>query len=88
MKSNEANVAIHQKCLDPKIFMLWYNCLGHPRSIMMHKIIENSQGHPLMNLKILSSSNYSCYACSQGKLIVKPSRTKIVLESPSFLERI
>jgi hypothetical protein len=27
-------------------------------------------------------------SCSQGKLITKPSQSKVVIESPSFLERI
>ena len=49
MRTVETNVAIHQKCLDPKVFMLWHDCLGHPRLIMMHRIIENSHRHPLKN---------------------------------------
>jgi hypothetical protein len=32
--------------------MLWHDQLGHPRSIIMRRIIENSHGHPLKNLKI------------------------------------
>ena len=55
---------------------------------MMRRIIENSHGHPLMNQKILLSSDYPCTACSQGKLIVKPSHTKVLVESLTFLERI
>ena len=35
MRTVETNVAIHQKCSDPKVFMLWHDRLGHPRSIMM-----------------------------------------------------
>jgi hypothetical protein len=31
--------------------------------------------------------DYPCSACSQGKLIIKPSPSKIAIESPSFLER-
>ena len=57
LRKIEANVTIHQKCSNPKIFMLWYNHLRHPRSTMMHRIIENSHGHPLMNQKILSPSD-------------------------------
>ena len=34
------------------------------------------------------SSDYPCIACSQGKLIVRPSHTKVLVESPTFLERI
>ena len=55
---------------------------------MMHRIIENSHGHPLKNQKILLSSDYSCSACSQCKLITKPSHSNIVVDFPSFLERI
>ena len=55
---------------------------------MMRRIIENSHGHPLKNQKILLSNDYPCSACSQGKLITKPSHSKIVVECPSFLERI
>ena len=55
---------------------------------MMRQIIENSHGHPLKNQKILLSSDYLCSACSQGKLIVRPSHTKDLAESPTFLERI
>ena len=88
MRTVETNVAIHQKCLDPKVFMLWHDHLGHPRSIMMSQIIENSHGHPLKNQKILLPSDYPCSACSQVKLITKPSHSKIVVECPLFLERI
>jgi hypothetical protein len=55
---------------------------------MIRRIIENSHGHPLKNQKILAPSDYPCSAYSQGKLIIKPSLSKIVVESPSFLERI
>ena len=36
----------------------------------------------------LGPFNYTCVACSRGKLIIKPSFTKVTFESPSFLERI
>ena len=55
---------------------------------MMRKVLENSYGHPLKNLKILQSNEFSCPACSQGKLIIRPSSNKIGTESPMFLERI
>ena len=41
-----------------------------------------------MNQKILSPDDYLCSVCSQGKLIIKPSPSKIGMESPSFLKRI
>ena len=55
---------------------------------MMRRIIENSHGHPLNNQKILLSSDYPCTAYSQGKLIVRQYHTKVLVESPTFLERI
>jgi hypothetical protein len=55
---------------------------------MMRKIIENSCGHSLKNQKILQSNELSCAACSQGKLIIRPSPAKIQNESLTFLERI
>ena len=88
MRTVETNVAIHQKCSNPKVFMLWHDHLGHPRLIMMRWIIENSHRHPLKNQNILLFSDYPCSACSQGKLITKLSHSKIIVEYPSFLERI
>ena len=35
MRIVETNVAIHQKCSDPKVFMLWHDRLGHPGLIMI-----------------------------------------------------
>ncbi|KAL6327585.1 hypothetical protein AAG906_021876 [Vitis piasezkii] len=55
---------------------------------MMCRIINNSLGHPLKNRKILMPNDYNCVACSQGKLIIKPSFTKVEYESPTFLECI
>ena len=55
---------------------------------MIQRIIEHSNGHPLKNQKILLPNELSCEACSQGKLIVRPSINKIMSESPVFLERI
>jgi hypothetical protein len=55
---------------------------------MMRQIIENSYGHPLNNQNILLPTDYPCAACSQGKLVIKPSPSKVIVESPSFLQRI
>ena len=68
--------------------MLWHDQCGHPGSIMMRRIIENTHGHPLKNPKILLPSENPCAACSQGKLITKPSPSKVLIESPYFFERI
>ena len=56
--------------------------------MMMKRIIENSQGHEFKNQKILLSHEYPCVACLQGKLIVRPSHTKVKFESPIFLQRV
>lgn len=67
--------------------IVWHDRLGHPGSIMLQKIIRNSCGHPLKNQKILPH-DFSCVACSQGKLIIRPSPIKVNSESINFLERI
>lgn len=55
---------------------------------MMSRIIENSYGHHLKNLKIILSNENSCTTCSQGKLAPRPSHSKIGLESLLFLQII
>ena len=54
----------------------------------MRRIIENSNGHPLKDLKVLLNGEFFCIACYQGKLIVRTSPMKVKIESPTFLERI
>ncbi|CAL8994471.1 unnamed protein product, partial [Prunus brigantina] len=55
---------------------------------MMRRIITNSKGHPLLTKHITVSSDNLCQACSQGKLVIRPSQPKVDVESPSFLQRI
>ena len=55
---------------------------------MMRRIIHQSHGHEIENLKFQSSEAVPCLACSQGKLIIKPSKLKVDSEAPGFLERI
>jgi hypothetical protein len=88
IRTIESHVVMHQKCSNPKMFMLWHDRLGHPETIMTCRIIENSHRHPLKNQKILLQSDYPCAACSQCKLVIKSSHSKVILESPSFLQRI
>ncbi|XP_073153898.1 uncharacterized protein [Henckelia pumila] len=88
IKAVEANTCTNQKFIDQQSFKLWHDRLGHPGATMMRKIIMNSHGHPLKNQKILLHNDYSCVACSQGKLIIRPSPTKVDVEIPTFLERI
>ena len=88
IKSIESNVVVNQKFNYLKIFNLWHDRLGHPGSSMIRRIIEHSNEHPLKNQKNLLPNELSCEACSQGKLIIRPSINKIMSESPVFLERI
>ena len=55
---------------------------------MMQRIIEHSHEHSLKNQKIVLPNEYPCATCSQGKLIVIPSFSKVTFESLVFLERI
>ena len=88
ISSIEAHAIVNLQLTNHSEFIIWHNRLGHPGSIMMRRIIENSSGHSLKNKKILQTNEFSCAACSQGKLIIRPSLAKIGIESPIFLERI
>ena len=88
ISSIEAHAIVNQQLTNHSEFIIWHNRLGHPGSIMMQRIIENSSGHSLKNKKILQTNEFSCATCSQGKLIIRPSPAKIGIESPIFLERI
>ena len=88
IKLIESYAVMSQKFCDLKFFMIWHEHLGHPELSMMHRIINNSFRHPLKNQKILMTNYYNYVACSQDKLIIKPSFTKVEYESPTFLERI
>ena len=84
----ESHVVMNQKFNDPKAFLLWHERLGHPRLSMMRRIVQNSNRHPLTSKQILKSHDFSCIACSEDKLIIRPSFTKIASKSPTFLKRI
>ena len=64
IKPIESYVVVNQKFNDPKVFSLWHDKLGHPRSSMMRRIIKHSHRHPLKNQKLLSPNEYSCATCS------------------------
>ena len=83
----EAHIIVNQKFTNKNMFIVWHDRLGHPGSIMMRKIIENSCGHSLKNQKI-QSNELSCATCSQEKFIIRPSPAKIQNESLTFLEHI
>ena len=82
----ESHTVMNQKFNDPKVFLLWHERLGHTRLSMMRCIIQNSNRNPLTSKQIVKSHDFSCTTCSQGKLIIIPSFTKIASESPAFLE--
>ena len=88
IRTIEAHNVMNQKFTDPQIYVLWHDRLGHPGSTMMRRIIANSNGHSLSTKDIILSNDKPCQACSQGKLIIKPSQLRIDAESPSFLQRI
>ena len=84
----ESYAVMNQKFNDSNAFLLCHERLGHPGISMMRRIVQNSNGHPLTSRQILTFHDFNCVACSQGKLIVRPSFTKVVSDSPAFLERI
>jgi GAG-pre-integrase domain len=88
ISSIESNMVSNQKLHDTKMFTLWHDRLGHLGNIMMRRIIESANVHPLKDLKILLSKDLSCAACSLRKLIIRSSKNKIKNKSPLFLERI
>ena len=55
---------------------------------MMFLILTNSIGNNMLSSKISYVNKFICEACAKGKFIVRPSHTKIGIESPIFLERI
>ena len=88
IRSIKSYAVINQKFNDSNAFLLWHERLGHPGISMMRRIVQNSNGHPLTSRQILVADGYTCAACSKGKLIIRPSFTKVTFESPTFLERI
>lgn len=73
----------NKKKSDPKAFMLWYDALGYLRSTIMGSLLENSHGYIWKNLNILYPMKIVILLV--GKLVVRPSSSKIDFKSPSFL---
>ena len=84
----ESHSTINSKFMDRDRFVVWHNRLGHTETIMMRKILENSLGNSLMTKRIPQFNDFACIICSQGKLIIRPSSTKVRNESLTFLECI
>ena len=87
IKSIESYVIMNQSSITQNFYSLARQTRS-PRSSMKRRIIKHSHEHPLKIQQILLPIEYSCVACSQGKLIVRPSFNKFTFESPVFLERI
>ncbi|KAG7594482.1 Integrase catalytic core [Arabidopsis thaliana x Arabidopsis arenosa] len=81
----EANMAMNKEFIEK--FTLWHDRLGHPDHSMMRKLMINSRGHILKEKRVIPK-NLTCEACSQGKLIIRPSPAKVNKETLNFLERI
>ena len=81
----EANATFNKEAIDN--FTLCHNRVAHPGSTMMRKLILNTNGHTLKEKRIIPK-HLSCVACSQGKLISRPSPVKVTKEMINFLERI
>ncbi|KAG7529155.1 GAG-pre-integrase domain [Arabidopsis suecica] len=81
----EANMAMNKEFIEK--FTLWHDRLGHPGHSMMRKLITNSKWHTLREKRVIPK-NLTCEACSQGKLIIRPSPAKVNKETLNFLERI
>ncbi|KAK1427731.1 hypothetical protein QVD17_16425 [Tagetes erecta] len=85
----QAHMTVKEKSYDPITLNLWHDRLGHPGSIIMKMINENTHGHSLKGQKIPQVDEMPlCTSCSHGKLITRPSQLKDEKELPTFLERI
>ena len=54
----------------------------------MKKIIGNSIGHDMKNVKFSQNKDFCCTTCATRNLILRPSYLKIRAEPLKFLERI
>ena len=77
IKSIESYIVVNQKFNEPKTFVIWHDRQGHHGSSMMRRIIKHPHGHLLKNQKIILPNEYPYAACLQGKLIVRPSISKV-----------
>ena len=62
----EAHAIVNQKFTDENNFIVWHDRLGHPRSIMMRRIIKNSSGHSLKNQEIFCPMNFHVLLVLKG----------------------
>ena len=80
----ESHVVVNKRFTNFNDFIIWHDRLGHPGFNMMRKIIENSHGHTLKSPNILQSKEFSCAACSRGKLIIKHQQLRLELNPLRF----
>lgn len=76
----------HMDAQETTLSKLLHNRLGHPRTSMFHKIMKSTQDispkvHP-------THIKTPCLACSQGKLVLRPSISKTIRILPKFLEQL
>ena len=84
----ETHAIVSQKLTNIIEFLIWRDRLGHPRYIMMRKIVENSCGHPLKSQKgkkifFGPMSSHLLYV-HKGKLILKPLPKKLKMSQSHF----
>ena len=78
--------AFHSNINDTSLYDLWHSRLGHPGMTMFQKMKRVTHGIP-QNTRP-TNLHQPCMACSQGKLILRPSVSKTIHEMPKFLERV
>ncbi|KAK4400822.1 Retrovirus-related Pol polyprotein from transposon RE2 [Sesamum angolense] len=102
ISSVETHSITNPKLVDQSTFTLWHDRLGHPGKTMMYRIIENSNGHPLKDLKFLvkdkepNISHLEVFGCAVYVPIPPSRRTKmgpqrrlgiyVGFESPSIIK--
>lgn len=75
--------AYHSEEKKSKITATWHNRLGHPGLNMYHRIIKDIVG--ILAAVKPSTFRDNCLACSQGKLIIRPSIFKTLHAILKFL---
>lgn len=86
IKVVEVHAVMNKKLINLTTFMLQHVRLSYPGSTVRQQIITNSYGHPLSPQHTAMSNEYCCTACSLGKLVIRPSQSKINFESLAFLQ--
>ena len=72
--------------ISPTKVGLWHNSLGHFRITMFRRMLPTPTGHAVCPND--ANKVDDCAACSQGKLIQRPSRWKLLTKLPPRLQRL